>query len=143
MVQLRSVKLSVMMVITGPLGLIGAAWTLILLGQPLGFVAFLGVIAMSGMIIRNSVILVDQIDKDIQRGMSAFDAVVAAAVRRARPIFLTTITAVLAMIPLTTTSFWGPMAVSIMGGLIVATALTLLSLPALYAAVYRINRNVP
>jgi multidrug efflux pump len=130
-----------MMVITGPLGLIGAAWTLILLGEPLGFVAFLGVIAMSGMIIRNSVILVDQVEKDIQRGMSGFDAVVAAAVRRARPIFLTTITAVLAMIPLTTTSFWGPMAVAIMGGLIVATALTLFSLPALYAAVYKLHRS--
>lgn len=141
MLQLRSVKLSLMMVITGPLGLIGAAWTLILLSEPLGFVAFLGVIAMSGMIIRNSVILVDQVEKDIQRGMSGFDAVVAAAVRRARPIFLTTITAVLAMIPLTTTSFWGPMAVAIMGGLIVATALTLFSLPALYAAVYKLHRS--
>lgn len=141
MLQLRSVKLSLMMLITGPLGVIGAVWTLILLREPLGFVAFLGIIAMSGMIIRNSVILVDQIDKDVQRGMTGFDAVVAAAVRRARPIFLTTITAVLAMIPLTTTSFWGPMAVAIMGGLIVATALTLLSLPALYAVVFDVNRS--
>jgi len=141
MLQLRSFGLALMMLVTGPLGIVGAVWTLIILDRPLGFVAFLGVIVMSGMIIRNSLILIDQIDKDIQRGMTRFDAIVAAAVRRARPIFLTTITAVLAMIPLISTAFWGPMAVAIMGGLIVATALTLLSLPALYAVVYRVTRE--
>lgn len=139
MLQLRSLSRAVLVLITGPLGIIGAVFTLFLLGRPLGFVAFLGIIAMNGMIIRNAVILLDQIEQDIANGVPAFDAVVDSAVRRARPIMLTTVTAVLAMIPLTNTSFWGPMAVAIMGGLLVATALTLLSLPAMYSAWFRIR----
>src|SRR5690606_15494780 len=99
-----------------------------------------GVIALNGMIIRNSVILVDQIEQDRARGVDAWTAVVDSAVRRFRPIMLTAAAAVLAMIPLSNSVFWGPMAVAIMGGLIVATALTLLSLPAMYAAWFRVQR---
>lgn len=118
MLQLRSLSRAILVLITGPLGIIGAVFTLILLGRPLGFVSFLGIIAMNGMIIRNAVILLDQIEQDIANGVPAFDAVVDSAVRRARPIMpttVTTVTTVLAMIPLTNTSFWGPMAVAIMG----------------------------
>ncbi len=140
MLQLRSFSRSVLVFITGPLGIIGAAMTLLVLGQPMGFVAMLGIIALNGMIIRNSVILIDQIEQDIARGVDAWTAIVEAAVRRARPIMLTAAAAVLAMIPLIISSFWGPMAVAIMGGLIVATALTLLSLPAMYAAWFRVQR---
>jgi multidrug efflux pump subunit AcrB len=115
----------------------------LLLNRPFGFVALLGVIALMGMIMRNSVILIDQIEQDRARGLPAWDAIVEAAVRRFRPIVLTAAAAVLAMIPLTRSVFWGPMAVSIMGGLIVATALTLLSLPAMYAAWFRVRRPAP
>lgn len=141
MLQLRSFSRSVLVFITGPLGIIGAAMTLLVLGQPMGFVAMLGIIALNGMIIRNSIILIDQIEQDIARGVDAWTAIVEAAVRRARPIVLTAAAAVLAMIPLIVSSFWGPMAVAIMGGLIVATALTLLSLPAMYAAWFRVRRT--
>ena len=120
--------------------LAGAALALLILQRPFGFVAQLGVIALFGMIIRNSVILVDQIEQDIAAGISAWDAIVGSAVRRCRPILLTAATAVLAMIPLSRSVFWGPMAVAIMGGLIVATLLTLLFLPALYAAWFRVKR---
>ena len=112
---------------------------LLLLGRPFGFVALLGVIALMGMIQRNSVILIDQIEQDRARGVPAWDAIVESAVRRLRPIVLTAAAAVLAMIPLSRSVFWGPMAVAIMGGLIVATALTLLFLPALYAAWYKVR----
>ena len=126
--------------LTGPLGIAGVAGALILLGRPFGFVALLGVIALMGMIQRNSVILIDQIEQDRARGVPAWDAIVESAVRRLRPIVLTAAAAVLAMIPLSRSVFWGPMAVAIMGGLIVATLLTLLALPAMYAAWFRVKR---
>jgi multidrug efflux pump subunit AcrB len=140
MLQLHSFWRSLMVFLTGPLGVAGAALALLILQRPFGFVAQLGVIALFGMIIRNSVILVDQIEQDIAAGISAWDAIVGSAVRRCRPILLTAATAVLAMIPLSRSVFWGPMAVAIMGGLIVATLLTLLFLPALYAAWFRVKR---
>ncbi len=106
----------------------------------MGFVAQLGITALLGMIIRNSVILVDQIEQDVSAGVPQWTAIVEAAVRRFRPIILTAAAAVLAMIPLSRSMFWGPMAVAIMGGLIIATVLTLLFLPALYAAWFRVKR---
>ncbi|MFZ5722203.1 MAG: efflux RND transporter permease subunit [Pseudomonadota bacterium] len=141
MLQLRSFARAVLVFLTGPLGVIGATLALLMVGQPLGFVALLGVIALNGMIIRNSVILIDQIEQDIAQGVDPWTAIVDSAVRRFRPIMLTAAAAVLAMIPLTGSTFWGPMAVAIMGGLIVATALTLLSLPAMYAAWFRVRRS--
>ena len=140
MIQLRSFSRSLIVFITAPLGIIGAAATLLLLRAPMGFVATLGIIALSGMIMRNSVILIDQIEQDRKAGVPAWDAVIEAAVRRFRPIMLTAAAAILAMIPLTRNVLWGPMAVAIMGGLLVATALTLLFLPAFYAACFRIKR---
>jgi len=141
MLQLRSVSRSLLVFITGPLGIPGVAAALLLLGRPFGFVALLGVVALMGMIQRNSVILIDQIETDRARGVPAWDAIIEAAVRRLRPIVLTAAAAVLAMIPLSRSVFWGPMAVAIMGGLIVATVLTLLALPAMYAAVFRVRRE--
>jgi multidrug efflux pump len=140
MLQLHSFSRSLLVFLTGPLGVAGAAMALLVLGRPFGFVANLGVIALFGMIIRNSVILVDQIEHDIAAGTPAWNAIVEAAVRRCRPILLTAAAAALAMIPLSRSVFWGPMAVAIMGGLLVATALTLLFLPALYAAWFRVKR---
>jgi multidrug efflux pump subunit AcrB len=142
MLQLHSFSRALLVFLTGPLGVAGAAMALLLLGRPFGFVANLGVIALFGMIIRNSVILVDQIEKDIAAGVEAWDAIVESAVRRCRPILLTAAAAALAMIPLSRSVFWGPMAVAIMGGLLVATALTLLFLPALYAAWFRVKKPV-
>jgi multidrug efflux pump subunit AcrB len=138
MLQLHSFSRALLVFLTGPLGITGAAGALLALGRPFGFVALLGVIALTGMIMRNSVILIDQIEQDRARGVPAWDAVIEACVRRFRPIVLTAAAAVLAMIPLTESVFWGPMAVAIMGGLVVATALTLLALPALYAAWFRL-----
>ncbi|MFN8735302.1 MAG: efflux RND transporter permease subunit, partial [Betaproteobacteria bacterium] len=143
MLQLHSFSRSLLVFLTGPLGFIGAAAALLLLQRPFGFVAQLGVIALVGMIIRNSVILVDQIERDEEAGVPTWTAIVEAAVRRCRPIMLTAAAAVLAMIPLSRSVFWGPMAVAIMGGLIVATVLTLLFLPALYAAWFRVKRPGP
>lgn len=143
MLQLQSFSRSVLVFLTGPLGIAGVAGALLLLNRPFGFVALLGVIALMGMIMRNSVILIDQIEQDRARGVPAWDAIVFAAVRRFRPIVLTAAAAVLAMIPLSRSVFWGPMAVAIMGGLIVATALTLLALPAMYAAWFRVRRERP
>jgi multidrug efflux pump subunit AcrB len=140
MLQLQSFSRSVLVFLTGPLGMAGVAAALLLLNRPFGFVALLGVIALMGMIQRNSVILIDQIEQDRARGVPVWDAIVEAAVRRARPIVLTAAAAVLAMIPLSRSVFWGPMAVAIMGGLIVATVLTLLALPAMYAAWFRVKR---
>jgi len=140
MLQLHSFSRSLMVFLTGPLGVAGAAMALLIMGRPLGFVANLGIIALFGMIIRNSVILVDQIEQDIKQGVAPWNAVVEAAVRRCRPICLTAAAAALAMIPLSRSVFWGPMAVAIMGGLILATALTLLFLPALYAAWFRVPK---
>lgn len=134
--QLQSTPRSLMVLATAPLGISGVALALLVLQRPFGFVAMLGVIALMGMIMRNSVILIDQIEKERAAGTAVKDAIVEAAVRRFRPIILTAAAAVLAMIPLQNNVFWGPMAVAIMGGLMIATALTLLSLPALYAAVY-------
>ncbi|MEO8526009.1 MAG: efflux RND transporter permease subunit [Caldimonas sp.] len=139
MLQLHSFSRSVLVFLTAPLGIAGVAAALLLLNRPFGFVALLGVIALMGMIMRNSVILIDQIEQDRSRGVVAGKAIVEAAVRRCRPIMLTAAAAVLAMIPLSRSVFWGPMAVAIMGGLIVATALTLFSLPAMYAAWFRVE----
>jgi len=139
MLQLKSFSLSAMVFLTAPLGLIGVCLFLIVFQQPFGFVAMLGTIALSGMIMRNSVILVDQIEQDIAEGINQWDAIVGATVRRFRPIVLTALASVLAMIPLSRSVFFGPMAVAIMGGLVVATALTLLFLPALYAAWFRVK----
>ncbi|WP_299946596.1 efflux RND transporter permease subunit [uncultured Microbulbifer sp.] len=141
MLQLRSMSLSAMVLITAPLGLIGVTLFLLLFNQPFGFVAMLGTIALGGMVMRNSVILVDQIQQDMAQGLSAWNAIVESTVRRFRPIVLTALTAVLAMIPLSRSDFFGPMAVAIMGGLIVATGLTLLFLPALYATWFRVREE--
>ena len=141
MLQLRSFSRTVMVFLTAPLGLIGVTLFLMVFRQPFGFVAMLGTIALSGMIMRNSVILVDQIEQDIAAGLKPWQAIIEATVRRFRPIVLTALAAVLAMIPLSRSVFFGPMAVAIMGGLIVATALTLLFLPALYAAWFRVKKE--
>jgi multidrug efflux pump len=142
MLQLHSFSRAMLVFLTGPLGIAGVAGALLLLNRPFGFVALLGVIALMGMIQRNSVILIDQIEQDRSRGVPAWDAIVESAVRRLRPIVLTAAAAVLAMIPLSRSVFWGPMAVAIMGGLIVATVLTLLALPAMYAAWFRVKKAV-
>ncbi|HVZ43462.1 MAG TPA: efflux RND transporter permease subunit [Ramlibacter sp.] len=141
MLQLQSFSRALLVFITGPLGIAGVAGALLLLNRPFGFVALLGVIALMGMIQRNSVILIDQIEQDRARGVPAWNAIVESAVRRLRPIVLTAAAAVLAMIPLSRSVFWGPMAVAIMGGLVVATVLTLLALPAMYAAWFRVRRE--
>lgn len=141
MIQLRSFSRTVMVFLTAPLGLIGVTLFLLVFRQPFGFVAMLGTIALAGMIMRNSVILVDQIEQDIAAGLDRWQAIVEATVRRFRPIVLTALAAVLAMIPLSRSVFYGPMAVAIMGGLIVATVLTLLFLPALYAAWFRVKKG--
>jgi multidrug efflux pump subunit AcrB len=122
-----------------PLGLIGAVAALHIFQAPFGFVALLGVISLAGMDMRNSVILVDQIQQDVANGLSEWEAVIESSVRRARPVILTAATAILAMIPLTTSVFWGPMAMAIMGGLSVATFLTLVNLPAIYVLIFRIR----
>ena len=143
MIQLQSFSRLIMVFMTGPLALIGVVPALLLFQAPFGFVALLGVIALGGMIMRNSIILVDQIDQDIARGVAPWAAIVDATVRRSRPVVLTAAAAVLAMIPLTRSVFWGPMAISIMGGLVVATALTLVFVPALYATWFRVRRESP
>ena len=140
MIQLQSFQKTFMVLLTSPLGLIGVAFILLTWNVPFGFVANLGVIALFGMIMRNSVILVDQIEQDIRSGHSRWDAIIEATVRRFRPIVLTALAAALAMIPLSRSNFWGPMAVAIMGGLISATVLTLLFVPALYAAWFRVRK---
>ncbi|CAN7661142.1 efflux RND transporter permease subunit [Paraburkholderia hospita] len=139
MIQLQSFARALMVVLTAPLGLIGVVATLLLFGKPFGFVAMLGVIAMFGIIMRNSVILVDQIEQDIAQGHKRFDAIVGATVRRFRPIALTAAAAVLALIPLLRSNFFGPMATALMGGITSATVLTLFYLPALYAAWFRVR----
>jgi multidrug efflux pump len=136
MVQLQHVGKTALVLATGPLGLIGAALALLVFQAPFGFVAILGVIALAGMIMRNSVILVDQIRQDLEAGLPPAEAIVGSAVRRFRPIVLTAAAAVLALIPLSTSIFWGPMALAMMGGLIAGTVLTLTFLPALYALTF-------
>ena len=143
MLQLRSFSRTALVLVTAPLGLIGVTLFLLVLRVPFGFVAMLGTIALSGMIMRNSVILVDQIEQDIAAGHPRWQAVVDATVRRLRPIVLTALAAILAMVPLSRSVFFGPMAVAIMGGLTVATVLTVLFLPALYAAWFRVQRDEP
>ncbi len=140
MIQLQSFQRVIMVILTAPLGLIGVIIILLTWNVPFGFVANLGVIALFGMIMRNAVILVDQIEQDIAAGHETWNAIVDATVRRFRPIVLTALAAVLAMIPLSRSTFWGPMAVAIMGGLISATVLTLLFVPALYAAWFRVKK---
>ncbi len=141
MIQLQSFSRLFMVFLTGPLAIIGVVPALLVFQAPFGFVALLGVIALGGMIMRNSIILVDQIDQDIARGVASWAAIVDATVRRSRPVVLTAAAAVLAMIPLTRSVFWGPMAISIMGGLVMATALTLVFVPALYATWFRVRRD--
>ena len=143
MLQLRSVSRSILVLLTAPLGLIGVTLFLLAFRVPFGFVAMLGTIALAGMIMRNSVILVDQIEQDIAAGHARWEAVIDATVRRFRPIVLTALAAILAMIPLSRSAFFGPMAVAIMGGLTVATVLTLVFLPALYAAWFKVRRDEP
>lgn len=139
MLQLKSFSRTFMVVLTAPLGIVGVAIALLVFRQPFGFVAMLGTIALAGMIMRNTVILVDQIEQDIRAGSDSWTAIREATVRRFRPIVLTAAAAVLAMIPLTRSVLWGPMAFAIMGGLIVATVLTVLFVPALYAAWFRVK----
>jgi multidrug efflux pump subunit AcrB len=139
MLQLQSFSRAMLVFLTGPLGIAGVAAALLIFNRPFGFVALLGVVALMGMIMRNSVILIDQIEQDRARGVPAWSAIIESAVRRFRPIALTAAAAVLAMVPLSRSGFWGPMAVAIMGGLVVATALTLLALPAMYAAWFRVQ----
>lgn len=143
MVQLQSFGRVLMVVLTAPLGLIGVVLALLLFGKPFGFVAQLGTIAMFGIIMRNSVILVDQIEQDIRGGHSPWEAIIGATVRRFRPITLTATAAVLALIPLLRSNFFGPMATALMGGITVATVLTLFYLPALYALWFRVKRSAP
>ncbi|MDP1866607.1 MAG: efflux RND transporter permease subunit, partial [Bradyrhizobium sp.] len=137
MIQLQSFSRLILVFLTAPLGIIGASLGLNIANQPFGFVALLGLIALAGMIMRNAVILVDQIETDVAAGLTRKEAIVEATVRRTRPVVLTALAAILAMIPLSRSAFWGPMAITIMGGLFVATFLTLLYLPGLYALWFR------
>jgi multidrug efflux pump len=137
MIQLQSFSRLLLVFLTAPLGIVGASLGLNIANQPFGFVALLGLIALAGMIMRNTVILVDQIETDVAHGLTRREAIVEATVRRARPVVLTALAAILAMIPLSRSAFWGPMAITIMGGLFVATFLTLLYLPGLYALWFR------
>jgi multidrug efflux pump len=143
MIQLQSFSRLALVFVTAPLGLIGATGALLISGRPFGFVALLGLIALAGMIMRNTVILVDQIDRDIAAGHGRYRAIIDATVRRARPVALTALAAILGMIPLAESAFWGPMAITIMGGLFIATALTLLVVPALYALWFRVRKDEP
>jgi multidrug efflux pump len=143
MVQLQDMKKTALVIATAPLGMIGVSLILAIFRVPFGFVAMLGTIALAGMIMRNSVILIDQIDQDLEQGHAPWEAIVGSTLRRFRPIVLTAMAAILAMIPLTRSTFWGPMAWAIMGGLTVATLLTLVVLPTLYAWAYRIRRDTP
>ncbi|AOE85208.1 efflux RND transporter permease subunit [Pseudomonas sp. TCU-HL1] len=141
MLQLRDFSRMWMVVLTAPLGLIGVVPALLVFQSPLGFVAILGIIALGGMIMRNSVILIDQVQIEISQGRAPWNAVLDAAIHRARPVMLTALATVLAMIPLTRSVFWGPMAIAIMGGLTVATLLTIFFVPALYAAWFKVRRQ--
>lgn len=143
MIQLQSFSRLALVLLTAPLGLIGATAALLIAHKPFGFVALLGLIALAGMIMRNTVILVDQIDRDIADGHAPADAIVDATLRRTRPVVLTALAAVLGMIPLAGSTFWGPMAITIMGGLVIATVLTLLVVPAMYATMFRVRVTSP
>jgi multidrug efflux pump len=137
MFQLQSFTKIFLVLMSAPLGMIGASLALNLSGYPFGFVALLGLIALGGMDMRNSVILVDQVQHDLDRGLPFREAIIESVVRRARPVVLTAMAAILGMVPLSSSAFWGPMATTVMGGLFVATFLTLLFLPALYALWFR------
>jgi multidrug efflux pump len=141
MIQLQSFSRLALVFVTAPLGLIGATGALLVSNRPFGFVALLGLIALAGMIMRNTVILLDQIDRDIAAGHGRYRAIIGATVRRARPVVLTALAAILGMIPLAESIFWGPMAITIMGGLFVATVLTLLVVPALYAIWFKVRSD--
>jgi multidrug efflux pump subunit AcrB len=141
MLQLQSFSSMTMVFLTAPLGLVGVVPALLVTRAPLGFVAILGIIALSGMIMRNAVILIDQVRSEMAQGLDAWNAVVEAAVHRTRPVALTAAATTLAMLPLTHSVFWGPMAIAIMGGLTVATILTIFFVPALYAAWFRVQRS--
>jgi multidrug efflux pump subunit AcrB len=140
---LENFKHLVLVLSVAPLGLIGVVFALLMTGQPLGFVALLGIVALIGMIVRNSVILVHQIEVERQQGHSDWQAVVNAATLRFRPIMLTACAAILGMVPIAPTVFWGPMASAIMGGLAVATALTLIFLPSLYILWFGVKEKMP
>jgi multidrug efflux pump subunit AcrB len=142
MVQLQDFRKALLVFAISPRVLIGVTAALLAFDAPFGFVALLGVLSLVGMDMRNSVILVDQIDHELAAGATPWDAVIGATVRRARPVVLTSAAAILAMIPLTHSVFWGPMAVAIMGGLAVATVLTLVTLPALYVILFRVKPPV-
>lgn len=141
MLQLQDFSRMWMVVLTAPLGLIGVVPALLVFHAPLGFVAILGIIALGGMIMRNSVILIDQVQTEIAEGRDPWNAVLDAAIHRTRPVLLTALATVLAMVPLTRSVFWGPMAIAIMGGLTVATLLTIFFVPALYAAWCKVRRQ--
>jgi multidrug efflux pump subunit AcrB len=139
MIQLMSFQRLFLVLLTAPLALIGVAGALLFSGSPMGFVAILGIISLAGMVIRNSVILISQIDEHIAGGEEPWAAVISATEHRLRPILLTAAAAILGMIPIAPTVFWGPMAYAVMGGLVVATMLTLVFLPALYVTWFRIT----
>jgi multidrug efflux pump subunit AcrB len=141
MLQLQDFSKMAMVFLTAPLGLIGVVAALLVFRAPLGFVAILGIIALGGMIMRNAVILIDQVRTEMEEGRDAWNAIVDAALHRTRPVVLTAAATVLAMVPLTRSVFWGPMAIAIMGGLSVATFLTIFFVPALYAAWFRVTRQ--
>jgi multidrug efflux pump len=141
MFQLDSGKQMLLTLLTAPLGLIGVVWGMLITDSAMGFVAELGILALFGMIIRNSVILIDQIQKHLAEGEQPWDAIVDSAVLRFRPIMLTAAAAILGMVPLMPSTFWGPMAVAIASGLLVATVLTLLVLPTMYAVAYHVQRE--
>ena len=141
MLQLNSFSRTIMVLLTAPLGMIGVTLSLILFDAPFGFVAMLGAIALFGIIMRNSIILIDQIDTDIKNGENQYIAIINSTLRRFRPIVLTALAAILGMFPLTRSDFWGPMAVAMMGGLFIATILTLVFLPALYAWVFKVKQT--
>ena len=143
MFQLQSFQRVLLVLSVAPLGLIGVVAALLMAQAPLGFVAILGVLALVGMIARNSVILIDEVGRQIEAGQHVWDAVVTAAIHRTRPILLTASAATLGMIPIAPTVFWGPMAFAIIGGLTVATVLTLIFLPALYVAWFRVSEPAP
>jgi multidrug efflux pump len=139
MVQLMSFQRLFLVLLTAPLALIGVVAALLCTGSPMGFVTILGIISLAGMVIRNSVILISQIDDQIAVGQDPWDAVISATEHRLRPILLTAGAAILGMIPIAPTAFWGPMAYAVMGGLVVATLLTLVFLPALYVTWFKVS----
>ncbi|MCY1364053.1 Nickel and cobalt resistance protein CnrA [compost metagenome] len=139
MLQMRSFSGTFMVAATAPLGLIGAVFALLLFHQPFGFVALLGLTGLAGIVMRNTLILTQQVNDNFAAGMEAFEGVVEAAVQRARPVVLTALAAVLAFIPLTHDAYWGPLAYVLIGGVAVGTLITLLLVPALYALWFRIG----